>query len=627
MLIENSRLISTGIQLNNYVGSGGYLYSNSTKANNPDSWKQSISELHRKTNQNLGREEQKSDKPKETFQKNPNMTIVDESASREDMKMFQGRQIKRPSTALLQTSFEKVTSSLERVRSKGKEQQPSLHLSKTEDNFLNVKSTSLQEVSWNVASQGRLQRLEDLVKLYQENISKEVKLQSLQLRQLESEVSKLKQFKNPQKKESSISIQEVDIFLRGKLQEYEIAQEERIMQIESSVKKLGNKLDSKTTAIVNDTSLEFHNIKSQFELYGETLYHRLSNEFAQSLEGTLKRFELELASSMRQDSTSILMEGVRDYEKKIMTLEGMMEDLKITQDAAVDELSKFQIKIEMKVEREIEDMDRKVMRIAQDLEKGEGGRIGHFDNNKYAMQRQVEDQVERLEQSILKQLQNKAKPNDQSDLSLNQFKNLEAKVDQFIQTNKYDQQLHQQELIKLQNQVQLLEKSLRDKQLTQSGRQTQQYRKSSLNSMSNVDESYGNSSQKSHQRSASKTKHTKHAHSRMSNQSNFIKIEDMNEEEQIRAQSNEPLQREESMSLLPQPELSIHPAKPQKVTFYHNHVEDDEDDDDLTPHAYDFSEPNKIDPQSKAYPSHNISRWNHTFIVKLETWLWWALKE
>lgn len=57
------------------------------------------------------------------------------------------------------------------------------------------------------------------------------------------------------------------------------------------------------------------------------------------------------------------MEGVRDFEKKLMVIEGQMEDLKITQDSAVDELSKFQIKLEMKVERELEDFDRKLTKV------------------------------------------------------------------------------------------------------------------------------------------------------------------------------------------------------------------------------------------------------------------------
>lgn len=92
----------------------------------------------------------------------------------------------------------------------------------------------------------------------------------------------------------------------------------------------------------------------------------------------------------------------------------------------------------------------------------------------------------------------------------------------------------------------------------------------------------------------------------MSNQSNFIKIEDMTE--------NKDLAREESMSVLPQPELgtsTFQADKPSKVSFYHNHIVDD-DDDDLTPHAYDFSEPNKIDFHVKSQtPSISHSR-RHT---------------
>jgi hypothetical protein len=71
------------------------------------------------------------------------------------------------------------------------------------------------------------------------------------------------------------------------------------------------------------------------------------------------------------------MEGLRDYEKKLMIMESGMEDLKITQDAAIDELSKFQIKIDLKVEREVESMHRKLRTLVEEIEKGM--HTGQFD--------------------------------------------------------------------------------------------------------------------------------------------------------------------------------------------------------------------------------------------------------
>lgn len=105
MLIEANR-ISTGIQLNNYVG-GGYIQSHLSKPPS-DSWKQSIQELHRKTTHNLnqGREskvsisQQKEESKVASFlrqpyegKSNPNMTILDESVSksREDMRVHERR--------------------------------------------------------------------------------------------------------------------------------------------------------------------------------------------------------------------------------------------------------------------------------------------------------------------------------------------------------------------------------------------------------------------------------------------------------------------------------------------------------------------------------------------------------
>lgn len=132
------------------------------------------------------------------------------------------------------------------------------------------------------------------------------------------------------------------------------------MKLESAQRKLSSRIDSKTEAIVADTASEFENLRAQFEVYGESLYSRLSVEFNGTLEQTLKRFGADLSSSMRRDSTGILMEGVRDFERKVMVLEGMMEDLKITQDAAVDELSRFEIKLEMRVDRQLEEFSKRL---------------------------------------------------------------------------------------------------------------------------------------------------------------------------------------------------------------------------------------------------------------------------
>jgi len=41
------------------------------------------------------------------------------------------------------------------------------------------------------------------------------------------------------------------------------------------IKKVGIKIDKQTASIVQDTSNEFQNLKSQFEEFGNTIYNRL----------------------------------------------------------------------------------------------------------------------------------------------------------------------------------------------------------------------------------------------------------------------------------------------------------------------------------------------------------------
>lgn len=66
--------------------------------------------------------------------------------------------------------------------------------------------------------------------------------------------------------------------------------EERIMKLESGLKKLNNKFDHKQNALISETSSEFQSMRRQFEEYGESLYIRLFNEFNDALQAQINKF-------------------------------------------------------------------------------------------------------------------------------------------------------------------------------------------------------------------------------------------------------------------------------------------------------------------------------------------------
>lgn len=69
--------------------------------------------------------------------------------------------------------------------------------------------------------------------------------------------------------------QQIKEAVKWEIEIHERKNEERFKEIETLIKKVGIKIDKQTASIVQDTSNEFQNLKSQFEEFGNTIYNRL----------------------------------------------------------------------------------------------------------------------------------------------------------------------------------------------------------------------------------------------------------------------------------------------------------------------------------------------------------------
>ena len=122
--------------------------------------------------------------------------------------------------------------------------------------------------------------------------------------------------------------------------------EERFREIESLIKRVGIKVDQRAASIADETQNEFHNIKTQFEDFGNSIYEKISIEVQDKIAFELTKSLTILQDSINSDFTTIINENLKPIDLKILTFENHCEDLRIAQEQALEELTKYQDNLE-----------------------------------------------------------------------------------------------------------------------------------------------------------------------------------------------------------------------------------------------------------------------------------------
>lgn len=110
-------------------------------------------------------------------------------------------------------------------------------------------------------------------------------------------------------------------------------------------------------------------MKLMFEEMGESIYVRLGNEFSDRLSQEVRKFQTEFSTQLRKESNVIILDSLRTTEKQVMLLEGTMEDLKLSHEQTVEDITKYQEHIDRAIYRTREDSDRKFEKFAVALDK------------------------------------------------------------------------------------------------------------------------------------------------------------------------------------------------------------------------------------------------------------------
>ena len=196
--------------------------------------------------------------------------------------------------------------------------------------------------------------------------------------------------------------QQIKEAVKWEIEIHERKNEERFKEIEGLIKKIGVKIDKQHASIVEDTTNEFQNLKTQFEDFGNTIYDRLQNEFQEKLTLELTKSLSELQDSLNTDLTSYLGELTKPIDVKLLTLEGQCEELRQAQELALEELNKYQDNIERIIEQNQEQMTIKVESLSHEFSrlKDQHSKRPNFDEYLYVKDSVFTDSMQEIEERL-----------------------------------------------------------------------------------------------------------------------------------------------------------------------------------------------------------------------------------
>ena len=163
--------------------------------------------------------------------------------------------------------------------------------------------------------------------------------------------------------------QQIKEAIKWELEIVERKSEERFKEMEGLIKKIGVKIDQNSSSIVEETQSEFQNIKLQFEEFGNTIYERISSEVQEKIAFELSKSLTVLQDSLNNDFSQLLGEQTKPLEVSLLTLQSQCEELRQSQELALEELNKYQDNIENIIEQNQSQLRVRVESIGDDMEK------------------------------------------------------------------------------------------------------------------------------------------------------------------------------------------------------------------------------------------------------------------
>eukprot|EP00347_Sterkiella_histriomuscorum_P007377 403349172 len=338
--------------------------------------------------------------------------------------------------------------------------------------------------------------MEERQRIFEDEIIKRIKIIQNYIKSLDSKFTKFreKQLKkkfddnvperlsqNPNSRipsSSNFSQSDIKELIKWELEVLEKKSEDRFSKIEIGQKTNKKKYEEGLQVMRDETTNEFENIKNQFEEFGNNIYERITGDLLQQIQSQMDKQSQELSLSLREETNSVLMQGLTQSDQKLMNFESQIEDIRIGQEQSLEELSKYQDTLERLMEKNHAQLEDDLRTLRNDFEKQKT-------QNKKEIRKEVEEmrlvkddeyqeQIEYLRQQI-SYLQNKQ--NDTSQLPAqnmvdqDELFRLEKKISQKIQDldmkfsnlDDKENQINKQEFLNLDQDVRSKMKDLQTK--------------------------------------------------------------------------------------------------------------------------------------------------------------------
>ncbi|CDW84164.1 UNKNOWN [Stylonychia lemnae] len=266
-------------------------------------------------------------------------------------------------------------------------------------------------------------------------------------------LSTLNNMKSPQNF-GSLSQNDIKDLIKWEIEALEKKTEDRVSKIEQNNKLTKKKTEDEINIVREETQNEFENIKQQFEDFGNSIYDRVTNDLLSQIQQEIKSQSNQLQTSLREEANSIVMAGLTQNDKKIMGVEAQLEDIKISQEQSVEELSKYQDGLEQLMDQnkfQLQDNINNVkgefekfkQQIKKDIKK-------EIDDCRFVKDDEFQEQIDHMRQQIQFLQASKNTASNQSDelkqnkIDQEELYRLEKKLSQKIQD--IDQKFSNQDL-------------------------------------------------------------------------------------------------------------------------------------------------------------------------------------
>ncbi len=121
--------------------------------------------------------------------------------------------------------------------------------------------------------------------------------------------------------------------------------------------------------MIDDTQNEFHNLKLQFEEFGNAIYERVNAEVNERITVELAKSLTVLHDSLAIDFHSQLSQQVKPLEMRLLQIESQTNQQMQAQEMTLEEFNKYQDTLEGIIDKNAKELKTNMQKLEKDITK------------------------------------------------------------------------------------------------------------------------------------------------------------------------------------------------------------------------------------------------------------------